>query len=155
MYPCLIHPRRNPAFPLQTLNLMSWDCIIPGRKGTIWEGGRFQLQMIFKDDYPTSPPKCRFNPPIFHPNVYPSGKNGLNGSPDLHGVLVVVCCYCCLLSAVSLLLFVISSVASFSGTICLLSLVNALSFLSRVPFAYCRWLMLHFCLGYRLHIVTG
>jgi len=57
----------------QTLNLMSWDCIIPGRKGTIWEGGRFKLQMIFKDDYPTSPPKCRFNPPIFHPNVYPSG----------------------------------------------------------------------------------
>ena len=57
--------------------------------------------MIFKDDYPTSPPKCesnghctthtvthrhtqkevllqtalagKFNPPIFHPNVYPSG----------------------------------------------------------------------------------
>jgi ubiquitin-conjugating enzyme E2 I len=24
-------------------------------------------------EYPTKPPKCRFNPPLFHPNVYPSG----------------------------------------------------------------------------------
>jgi ubiquitin-conjugating enzyme E2 I len=29
--------------------------------------------MIFKDDYPTSPPKVKFVPPLFHPNVYPSG----------------------------------------------------------------------------------
>lgn len=29
--------------------------------------------MIFKDDYPSSPPKCKFEPPLFHPNVYPSG----------------------------------------------------------------------------------
>lgn len=32
------------------------------------------LRMIFKDDYPSSPPKCKFEPPLFHPNVYPSGK---------------------------------------------------------------------------------
>jgi ubiquitin-conjugating enzyme E2 I len=29
--------------------------------------------MIFKEDYPSSPPKCKFEPPLFHPNVYPSG----------------------------------------------------------------------------------
>eukprot|EP00102_Acyrthosiphon_pisum_P012920 XP_008182267.1 PREDICTED: SUMO-conjugating enzyme UBC9-B-like [Acyrthosiphon pisum] len=29
--------------------------------------------MTFNDDYPSSPPKCRFEPPLFHPNVYPSG----------------------------------------------------------------------------------
>lgn len=29
--------------------------------------------MTFKDDYPSSPPKCKFDPPLFHPNVYPSG----------------------------------------------------------------------------------
>lgn len=29
--------------------------------------------MIFKDDYPSTPPKCKFEPPLFHPNVYPSG----------------------------------------------------------------------------------
>jgi ubiquitin-conjugating enzyme E2 I len=26
-----------------------------------------------KTEYPTKPPKCRFTPPLFHPNVYPSG----------------------------------------------------------------------------------
>jgi hypothetical protein len=26
-----------------------------------------------RTEYPTKPPKCRFVPPLFHPNVYPSG----------------------------------------------------------------------------------
>eukprot|EP01028_Stygiella_incarcerata_P000847 TRINITY_DN1133_c0_g1_i1.p2 TRINITY_DN1133_c0_g1~~TRINITY_DN1133_c0_g1_i1.p2 ORF type:complete len:105 (+),score=32.71 TRINITY_DN1133_c0_g1_i1:485-799(+) len=29
--------------------------------------------MEFPVDYPTKPPRCRFVPPLFHPNVYPSG----------------------------------------------------------------------------------
>jgi ubiquitin-conjugating enzyme E2 I len=29
--------------------------------------------MTFREDFPATPPKCRFNPPLFHPNVYPSG----------------------------------------------------------------------------------
>ena len=29
--------------------------------------------MIFKNDYPMTPPECRFDPPIFHPNVFNSG----------------------------------------------------------------------------------
>ncbi|KAL1248336.1 hypothetical protein QQF64_021654 [Cirrhinus molitorella] len=52
---------------------MNWECAIPGKKGTPWEGGLFKLRMLFKDDYPSSPPKCKFEPPLFHPNVYPSG----------------------------------------------------------------------------------
>ncbi|KAF7639295.1 UBIQUITIN_CONJUGAT_2 domain-containing protein [Meloidogyne graminicola] len=56
-----------------TMNLFNWECAIPGPKGTIWEGGLFKLRMIFKDDFPSTPPKCRFEPPLFHPNVYPSG----------------------------------------------------------------------------------
>ncbi|XP_060857344.1 SUMO-conjugating enzyme UBC9-B-like [Metopolophium dirhodum] len=56
-----------------TLNLMVWECLIPGRMGTPWENGLYFLRMTFKDDYPLSPPKCRFEPPLFHPNVYPSG----------------------------------------------------------------------------------
>lgn len=27
--------------------------------------------MVFKDDYPSTPPKCKFEPPLFHPNIYP------------------------------------------------------------------------------------
>merc|ERR1712071_520536 len=56
-----------------TLNLMNWECAIPGKKGTAWENGLYKIRMIFKDDYPSSPPKCKFEPPLFHPNVYPSG----------------------------------------------------------------------------------
>jgi len=56
-----------------SMNLLSWDCIIPGRAATLWEGGQYRLRMTFKDDYPSTPPKCRFDPPLFHPNVYPSG----------------------------------------------------------------------------------
>lgn len=40
---------------------------------TNWDGGLFKLRMLFKEDYPSSPPKCKFEPPLFHPNVYPSG----------------------------------------------------------------------------------
>lgn len=71
------HPFGFVARPVKnadgTLNLMTWECAIPGKKGTPWEGGLYKLRMIFKDDYPTSPPKCKFEPPLFHPNVYPSG----------------------------------------------------------------------------------
>uniref|UniRef100_A0A4X1TEX6 SUMO-conjugating enzyme UBC9 n=1 Tax=Sus scrofa TaxID=9823 RepID=A0A4X1TEX6_PIG len=63
-------PHKNPD---GTMNLMNWECAIPGKKGTPWEGGLFKLRMLFKDDYPSSPPKCKFEPPLFHPNVYPSG----------------------------------------------------------------------------------
>ena len=27
----------------------------------------------FSDEYPSKPPICKFDPPIFHPNVFPSG----------------------------------------------------------------------------------
>ncbi|EDW28587.1 GL19266 [Drosophila persimilis] len=69
-YGFVAHPAKNPD---GTLNLLIWECAIPGKKSTLWEGGLYKLRMIFKDDYPTSPPKCKFEPPLFHPNVYPSG----------------------------------------------------------------------------------
>uniref|UniRef100_A0A8C8JNG6 UBC core domain-containing protein n=1 Tax=Oncorhynchus tshawytscha TaxID=74940 RepID=A0A8C8JNG6_ONCTS len=46
-------PTKNPD---GTMNLMNWECAIPGKKGTPWEGGLFKLRMLFKDDYPSSPP---------------------------------------------------------------------------------------------------
>ncbi|XP_065065752.1 SUMO-conjugating enzyme UBC9-B-like [Rhopilema esculentum] len=56
-----------------TLNMMQWECSIPGKKGTPWEGATYKLKITFKDDYPSTPPKCKFDPPLFHPNIYPSG----------------------------------------------------------------------------------
>ncbi|KAI3997859.1 hypothetical protein MKX01_036329 [Papaver californicum] len=40
---------------------------------TDWEGGFFPLALHFSEDYPSKPPKCKFPPNFFHPNVYPSG----------------------------------------------------------------------------------
>ncbi|GJQ14020.1 hypothetical protein GpartN1_g5811.t1 [Galdieria partita] len=54
-------------------NYFRWQCGIPGKKGTEWEGGTFHLILEFSEDYPTKPPICRFNPPLFHPNIFPSG----------------------------------------------------------------------------------
>eukprot|EP00667_Euglena_gracilis_P033659 EG_transcript_55621 len=52
---------------------MHWEAGIPGKAGTPWEGGLYKLTIDFSDDYPSKPPKCRFTPVLFHPNVYPSG----------------------------------------------------------------------------------
>ncbi|KAI1315038.1 E2 SUMO-conjugating protein ubc9 [Mortierella claussenii] len=59
--------------PDGTLDLMNWQVGIPGKANTPWEGGVYKLVLIFPDDYPSKPPKCKFVPPLFHPNVYPSG----------------------------------------------------------------------------------
>ncbi|KAJ5614354.1 SUMO conjugating enzyme Hus5 [Penicillium herquei] len=78
-----------------TLDLKHWECAVPGKKDTLWEGGVFKMDVLFPDgkyfahsigiyvsvliiplalpEYPTKPPKCKFTPPLFHPNVYPSG----------------------------------------------------------------------------------
>jgi len=56
-----------------SLNMMLWDVGIPGKEGTIWAGGLYKLEVHFPEDYPSKPPKCKFTPPLFHPNVYPSG----------------------------------------------------------------------------------
>ena len=54
-------------------NLMKWECGVPGKSGTDWEGGLYKVTMEFTEEYPSKPPKCKFTPPLFHPNVYPSG----------------------------------------------------------------------------------
>ena len=52
---------------------MKWSCQIPGKASTPWSGGVYKGFISFPEDYPSKPPKFTFVPPIFHPNVYPSG----------------------------------------------------------------------------------
>ena len=54
-------------------NIFKWRCLIPGVKGTVWEGAMLLLMMEFSEEYPNKPPKCQFVPPLPHPNIYPSG----------------------------------------------------------------------------------
>ncbi|EIE86200.1 SUMO-conjugating enzyme ubc9 [Rhizopus delemar RA 99-880] len=55
-------PGKNPD---NSLDLMTWTCGIPGKDDTPWEKGVYKLVMLF--------PEGKFTPPLFHPNVYPSG----------------------------------------------------------------------------------
>lgn len=65
-------------------NTFKWNCGIPGKKGTMYEGATLKMTMDFSEDYPGKPPKCKFDfivtktsppggEPLFHPNIYPSG----------------------------------------------------------------------------------
>jgi ubiquitin-conjugating enzyme E2 I len=57
-----------------SLNMSIWQCGIPGKPGTDWQDGLFTLRMNFPDGYPQKPPLVYFDPPIFHPNIYPNGQ---------------------------------------------------------------------------------
>lgn len=46
---------------------------LTGKDNTDWAGGLYKVSMEFSEEYPSKPPKCKFVPPLFHPNVYPSG----------------------------------------------------------------------------------
>jgi len=54
-------------------DLFTWECSVPGKKDTAWEGGDYPVTIIFDDDFPSKPPKCSFPKNFFHPNIYPSG----------------------------------------------------------------------------------
>lgn len=54
-------------------DLTRWNCGIPGREKTDWEGGLFKVQLRFPKSYPMEPPICSFTPVIFHPNVFSDG----------------------------------------------------------------------------------
>lgn len=46
---------------------------IPGKDKTSWAGATYRVTLEFSDEYPSKPPTARFVPPIFHPNIFPSG----------------------------------------------------------------------------------
>ena len=63
-----------PSLPARRqVDFFRWTCRVPGKEGTIWEGGSYPLSMEFTEDYPAKPPKCKFPAGFFHPNIYPSG----------------------------------------------------------------------------------
>lgn len=47
---------------------------MPGKTGTLWEGGLYRVLIKFSDSYPAAAPECIFTPPIPHPNVWTTGK---------------------------------------------------------------------------------
>ena len=53
---------------VRSVNLMRWECIIPGKAGTNWGGDYYPLTLEFGEDYPSKPPKVRrFGGGQWHP----------------------------------------------------------------------------------------
>ncbi|KRX20679.1 SUMO-conjugating enzyme UBC9-A [Trichinella nelsoni] len=71
------HPAGFSANPIlvdeNKYDFYNWVCHIPGAKESSWEGGLYKLIMFFPENYPNTPPRCTFVPPLFHPNIHASG----------------------------------------------------------------------------------
>jgi len=55
-------------------DIMKWTAVMFGPVDTPWEGGTFQLEVTFSEEFPTKPPVVQFLTKMFHPNIYPDGK---------------------------------------------------------------------------------
>ncbi|KAF8331953.1 putative QRI8-E2 ubiquitin-conjugating enzyme [Cantharellus anzutake] len=61
------------AGPISEDNFFEWEALIQGPEDTPFEGGVFTAKLSFPSDYPLSPFKMRFDPPVLHPNIYKDG----------------------------------------------------------------------------------
>ena len=55
-------------------DITHWKATLSGPEGSVYENGRFQLDVVIPHGYPFEPPKMRFDTKIWHPNI--SSANG-------------------------------------------------------------------------------
>lgn len=65
-------PQGVSAAPKQD-DIMNWTAVMFGPDDTPWEGGTFQLEVTFTEEFPTKPPQVKFLTKMFHPNIYNNG----------------------------------------------------------------------------------
>ena len=56
------------AGPKDETDYFLWIATFEGPEGTPFEGGIYEAELKFPDDYPLVPPKMRFLDTMFHPN---------------------------------------------------------------------------------------
>lgn len=66
-------PSNCSAGPTNPDCLDKWEGTIIGPTDSPFEGGLFRVSIVFPKDYPFSPPKIKFQTPLYHPNVDRSG----------------------------------------------------------------------------------
>jgi ubiquitin-conjugating enzyme E2 A len=80
------------ASPISDDNIYIWNATIMGPDDSAWEGGIFQLRLVFTGDYPSKPPKeVRFLTDVYHPNVYGDGSLCLDIIQDKWSPTYTVC----------------------------------------------------------------
>ena len=79
-------------------DIYTWEAVIYGSTGSVYEGGIFNLIIEFPQNYPFKPPKVKFTTKIYHPNINMGGGICLdilkdNWSPALtiSKVLISIC----------------------------------------------------------------
>lgn len=79
-------------------DIYTWEAVIYGSIGSVYEGGIFNLIIEFPKNYPFKPPKVKFTTKIYHPNINMGGGICLdilkdNWSPALtiSKVLISIC----------------------------------------------------------------
>ncbi|XP_067651814.1 ubiquitin-conjugating enzyme E2 C-like [Haliotis asinina] len=50
-------------------NLFCWIGTIEGGTGTVYDGLKYKLSLVFPSGYPYKPPTVKFDTPCYHPNV--------------------------------------------------------------------------------------
>ncbi|KNC48426.1 ubiquitin carrier protein [Thecamonas trahens ATCC 50062] len=62
------------AAPVSDSNVFQWKVAMVGPEGSDYEGAFLTAVLDFPHNYPLAPPTMTFTTPVWHPNVYPSGK---------------------------------------------------------------------------------
>ncbi|EYE91308.1 putative ubiquitin conjugating enzyme (UbcJ) [Aspergillus glaucus CBS 516.65] len=55
--------------PIDEDDLLHWEAVLKGVKGTPYEGGLWSLNITIPPNYPLTPPTIRFRTRISHPNI--------------------------------------------------------------------------------------